>query len=165
MDLIIKNGRLADRLGDGPLDIAVADGRIAAIGHGIAAEAAETYDAGGRLVCGGLIVLSYPVSNAWLAVLLISAGSFFASFAGPCAYTAAIDLGGKHVSMVFSLMNMMGNIGAFVLPIVVPRLVGKDETTGGGNWTLVLFLFAGVHLLAALCWLLADTRVPVGERP
>ena len=32
MDLIVKNARLADRLADGPLDIAVADGRIAAIG-------------------------------------------------------------------------------------------------------------------------------------
>ncbi|HEY8874362.1 MAG TPA: amidohydrolase family protein [Stellaceae bacterium] len=54
MDLIVKNARLADRPAEGPIDIAVADGRIAAIGHGLEA-AAETYDAGGRLVCAGLI--------------------------------------------------------------------------------------------------------------
>src|SRR5437763_3918401 len=54
MDLIVKNARLADRLADGPLDIAVAEGRIAAIGHGLAADG-ESYDAGGRLVCAGLI--------------------------------------------------------------------------------------------------------------
>jgi cytosine deaminase len=54
MDLIVKNARLADRPADGPIDIAVAGGRIAGIGHGFAA-AAESYDAGGRLVCGGLI--------------------------------------------------------------------------------------------------------------
>ncbi len=53
MDLVIANARLADRPEDGPLDIAVADGRIAAIGRGFAA--AESYDAAGRLVCGGLI--------------------------------------------------------------------------------------------------------------
>jgi cytosine/creatinine deaminase len=54
MDLIVKNARLAGRPAEGLLDIAVADGRIAGIGHGFAA-AAESYDAGGRLVCAGLI--------------------------------------------------------------------------------------------------------------
>jgi cytosine deaminase len=55
MDLVVKNARLADRPGDGPLDIAVADGRIAAIGPATPEEAREVYDADGRLVCGGLI--------------------------------------------------------------------------------------------------------------
>jgi cytosine/creatinine deaminase len=54
MDLVVKNARVADRLADGAIDIAVADGRIAALGQGFD-EAAERYDAGGRLVCAGLI--------------------------------------------------------------------------------------------------------------
>jgi cytosine deaminase len=54
MDLVVRNARLVDRPDDGPLDIAVAAGRIAAIGPDLAAEG-ETYDAGGRLVCAGLI--------------------------------------------------------------------------------------------------------------
>src|SRR5216683_5035245 len=54
MDLIIRNARLADRLGEQPLDIGVAGGKIVAIEPGLAA-AGETYDAGGRLACGGLI--------------------------------------------------------------------------------------------------------------
>ncbi|HZN30819.1 MAG TPA: amidohydrolase, partial [Xanthobacteraceae bacterium] len=54
MDLIIRNGRLADRPADGPLDIGVEKGRIVAIERGLAAEA-EVYDAGGRLACPGLI--------------------------------------------------------------------------------------------------------------
>src|SRR5439155_283612 len=54
MDLVIRNARVVTRLDDGLLDIAVEQGRIAAIGHDLAAEC-ETYDAGGRLVCAGLI--------------------------------------------------------------------------------------------------------------
>jgi cytosine deaminase len=54
MDLVIRNARLVDRLDEGPLDIAVAGGRIAAIGQGLG-PAAETHDAGGRLVCAGLV--------------------------------------------------------------------------------------------------------------
>ncbi|HKS87935.1 MAG TPA: amidohydrolase family protein [Stellaceae bacterium] len=53
MDLVIANARPADRPDDGPLDIGVANGRIAAIGYGLAG--GERYDAGGRLVCGGLV--------------------------------------------------------------------------------------------------------------
>lgn len=55
MDLIIRNARPADRpAGSGPVEIGVADGRIAAIGHGLG-EAGEIYDAQGRLACAGLI--------------------------------------------------------------------------------------------------------------
>src|SRR5712671_1599594 len=54
MDLIVRNARLIDRLDDGLLDIAVESGRIVAIGRALAANG-ESYDAGGRLVCGGLI--------------------------------------------------------------------------------------------------------------
>jgi len=54
MDLLVKNARLIDRPAEGALDIAVADGRIVAIGKELG-EAAEVYDAGGRLICAGLI--------------------------------------------------------------------------------------------------------------
>ena len=40
MDLIIRNARLSDRTGD-PLDIGIEAGRIVAIEHAIAADAAE----------------------------------------------------------------------------------------------------------------------------
>jgi len=53
VDLIIRNARLSDRGGE-PLDIGIANGRIAAIEHAIAADA-EEYDAQGLLACPGLI--------------------------------------------------------------------------------------------------------------
>jgi cytosine/creatinine deaminase len=54
MDLVIRNVRLADNPSAEPMDIGVAGGKIVAIEKGLAAEA-ETYDARGRLTCGGLI--------------------------------------------------------------------------------------------------------------
>ncbi len=54
MYLVVKNARLLDCPAEGELDIAVADGRIVAIGKELG-EAAEVYDSGGRLVCAGLI--------------------------------------------------------------------------------------------------------------
>jgi cytosine deaminase len=53
MDLVIRNARLSDRAGE-PLDIGIANGRIVAIEHAIAADA-QVYDAQGMLACPGLI--------------------------------------------------------------------------------------------------------------
>src|SRR6185437_4834160 len=53
MDLIVRNVRRVTAPDD-IVDIAVADGKIAAIGTGLAAEG-ESWDAGGRLACAGLI--------------------------------------------------------------------------------------------------------------
>jgi cytosine deaminase len=59
LDIIIRNARLADRPDDGPLDIGIDKGRIAAIAPKLAADAqvhdAQIYDADGRLACPGLI--------------------------------------------------------------------------------------------------------------
>ena len=54
MDLIVRNARMADHRTDGLVDIGVESGRIVAIEPGLAAEGAS-YDAGGRLVCGGFV--------------------------------------------------------------------------------------------------------------
>src|SRR6202049_495473 len=56
-DLIIKGGRVIDpsRKLDAIRDVAIADGRIAAVAANIRAGAAETIDASGKLVVPGLI--------------------------------------------------------------------------------------------------------------
>ena len=56
-DLIVKGGRVIDpsRKLDAIRDVAIADGRIAAVEANIAADAAETIDARGKLVVPGLI--------------------------------------------------------------------------------------------------------------
>jgi dihydroorotase len=56
-DLIVKGGRVIDpsRKLDAVRDVAIADGRIAAVAADITAEAAETIDAHGKLVVPGLI--------------------------------------------------------------------------------------------------------------
>jgi dihydroorotase len=56
-DVVIKGGRVIDpSLGlDAVRDVAIAKGKIAAVGENIAGDAAETIDAGGKLVVPGLI--------------------------------------------------------------------------------------------------------------
>ncbi|MCH7686524.1 MAG: MFS transporter [Planctomycetes bacterium] len=110
----------------------------------------------GLSCCALCIFIAYLVHESierpLPAVLLISAGAFCASLAGPASYSTTIDMAGKHVATVFATMNMSGNIGAMVFPMVVPIILG--ETGAAGNWNQVLFMFCGIYVAAALCWLM-----------
>ena len=53
-DLIVRNATLADRPSAGPVDIGIGGGRIMAIAPALSG-AGTVYDAGGRLVCAGLV--------------------------------------------------------------------------------------------------------------
>jgi MFS family permease len=102
---------------------------------------------GSILACSAAYFLVYAFEDVWLMVGMISLGSFCVSLAGPCAYSITIDMGGRHVSVVFSIMNMAGNLGAAVFPPLVAWLV---ELAG---WNSVLLLVGGIYLASALCWM------------
>jgi ACS family glucarate transporter-like MFS transporter/ACS family D-galactonate transporter-like MFS transporter len=106
--------------------------------------------------CAGLILAAWFVEDTVLAVGLLALGALFASIAGPCAFSATIDIGGDYVTQVFGLMNMMGNLAAAATPILVAELFARTS-----DWTLVLLVFAGVYFLGAICWLFVDPRVTI----
>jgi len=99
-------------------------------------------------LCALLTLSAYFFTDALAVVLIISAGSFFAALAAPCAYTITIDMGGEHVPAVHSVMNMCGNIGAMLFPLAVPLLLRLT-----GSWDAVLLTFGSLYVAAALCWL------------
>lgn len=106
-------------------------------------------------LCAALIFVAMTIADTLGAVLVISAGSFFAALAGPCAYTITIDMGGSNVATVNATMNMMGNLGAWAFPIAVPWLLRLS-----GNWDLVVGVFGALYVVGAICWLLLN---PVGN--
>jgi nitrate/nitrite transporter NarK len=98
-------------------------------------------------LCAVLTLSAYFFTDALAAVLIISAGSFFAAVAGPCGYTITIDMGGEHVPTVNSVMNMCGNLGAMLFPLGVPWLLRET-----GSWNTVLLSFGALYIAAAFCW-------------
>lgn len=103
----------------------------------------------------GCIFLAQPVSNAWLAVLVLSLGAFAAAMAGPAAYALTIDLGKHDTARFFGVMNSAGTVGAILFPLVVPWIVKAT-----GSWEAVLYLFAGIHILAGVSWLIFNADSP-----
>jgi MFS family permease len=102
----------------------------------------------GTGICALLVGVSYFVTDSQAAVAIICLGMFCATFGGVSAFTMAIELGGRQVTTVFGTMNMCGNLGAMVFPTVVGWVVDAS----GENWSLALFLFAGMMIVAAACW-------------
>lgn len=113
------------------------------------------------------IAAAAPIARPVPGVLLISVGSFFAAMAAPIGYTITMDMGGKHMGTVFSTMNMAGNFGAFALPMVVPFVKQKVAagTFDAAAWDSVIWLVAGIYLLAAVCWMLLNPRGTIFDPP
>lgn len=117
------------------------------------------------LACSLLVLSAFWVTQPLLAVLLISLGAFCAGFAGPSSYSVTIDLGGKSAAVVFAAMNMLGNIGAGLLPFFIPYFrswLNRQENWAwvwqDNSWNAVLILFALIYFLAALCWQFISLR-------
>ncbi|MDA1162450.1 MAG: MFS transporter [Planctomycetota bacterium] len=107
----------------------------------------------GMASCSLLILGSWFVRDVNSSILLISLGAFCATFGGVSGYTVAISFGGRHVATVFSTMNMCGNLGAALFPVTAGWLVART-----GNWNLILFLFAGIMAIDAVCWALLNPQ-------
>lgn len=109
---------------------------------------------------------AYFVQSPGPAVAVLCVGSFLAAIAGPASYSQTIDLAGKHTATVFGTMNMMGNVGAAVFPVIVPSLLKLPDWLGLGinGWDLVLFTFASIYAIAAVCWVLLNPEGTIFDR-
>ena len=103
-------------------------------------------------ISGLLTLSSIWTSSPLQLVLVLSLGAMIGSFAGPPSWTATMDIAGRYSGLLMAVMNMAGNAGAFLLPIVLGYLIGHIERTGG-DWSLVIYLIASIQLLGSSCWI------------
>src|SRR5262249_7129758 len=110
-------------------------------------------------ILGGLFVyvLAYQVPNLTGAVLLACLGLFIMTFSSPCAYALSMDMGGRNLPVIFATMNMAGNLGSWAFTKYIPRIV-----TWRG-WEGALLVFAAMHVVAIVCWLLLNPNGVIGE--
>jgi MFS family permease len=119
--------------------------------------------AGALGLCGLSMLAALLAADALLAVLVIATGSLLFGLTGPTAWAVTMDIGGTRTATVFAVMNMAGNLGAILCPVVVGYLIEYIQQSGGG-WAPVLYLFAGIYFAAALCWLALRPERTIFER-
>lgn len=112
-----------------------------------------------------LYLAAYPIANVYLASMVFGLGVFVFAFSSPCAYALTLDVGGRHLAIIFSLMNTIGNLGAWAFVTYTPRVVkwGEANWGEGRGWDLLMLVFLGMHLAAAACWLFLDPRATVDD--
>ena len=113
----------------------------------------------GQVSAAGLLVLSTFIANPYAAVAVIALVSFCNDLTLPGSWTTCMDVGGRFVGTLGGAMNMMGNLGGFLSPIVVGYLVAQTN-----NWALAFYVTAGVYLLGAVFWLLLDPVTPLEQQ-
>ncbi len=108
---------------------------------------------GSLVVCLTLYIpAAFFIEDIYLAVACFSLGSFFFNMSSPCAYALTIDMGGRHLAVVFGLMNMIGNLGAWVFVSIIMSLVAL------GGWPLLFTVWLSLHVVAIACWLCLDSE-------
>ena len=116
----------------------------------------------GAIGCAGaacLLIVPTWLTNPYLAVGAIALVGFCNDIQLPGAWTACMDVGGKSVATLSGTMNMMGNVGGFVSPIVCGYIVRHT-----GNWNLAFYVTAAAYVLGAFCWLGMDPVTPLEDQ-
>jgi len=90
------------------------------------------------------------------AALCLAAAAGLAALGVSPAWAVCLEIGGGHAGVVTGTMNMFGNLGGALSPVVVG--VTLERT---GSWTPSLLSIAVCYLFAAGCWLLIDPTQPI----
>jgi MFS transporter, ACS family, glucarate transporter len=113
---------------------------------------------GGQGLAGCCLILATFFETPLFAVLAIAFASFFNDITMPGSWTTCMDIGGKFTGTVSGAMNMMGNFGGVVSPIVLGAIVKRT-----GNWDLTFYMTAGLYFVGATCWLFINSTKPLPQ--
>jgi MFS family permease len=103
------------------------------------------------------LVFSTTRTAALPAMLAIAMASFCNDLVMPCAWGAAMDVGGKFAGTLSGAMNMWGNFAGFVAPVVIGHILEWTHS----NWNLTFYVSAGVYLTGVIFWMLLDPVTPI----
>jgi sugar phosphate permease len=100
----------------------------------------------GMLSCASFIVLAALMQDAYAAVYCLTGAAFFLECTIGPAWSVPMDTGGKYSGTVSGMMNMAGNIGGALSPVVFGYLA-QD-----GYWHAQFFIAALLLLFGAAVW-------------
>jgi sugar phosphate permease len=100
----------------------------------------------GLLGCTGCIVPASMTTDAYTAVYCLTASMFFLECTIGPAWSVPMDVGGKYSGTVSGMMNMAGNIGGALSPLVFGVLVQY------GNWQAPFIVAATLMVIGAGIW-------------
>jgi len=90
-----------------------------------------------------------------VAITLIVGHLFFAAN-GIVSFATCVDIGGSNAGTVAGIMNFFGQMGGFFLSVSFGKIADLAN-----NFSVPVFVLAGVLLTGSLLWFLVDPRKQV----
>jgi MFS family permease len=103
------------------------------------------------------LLLSTRMNDPLLAVLAIGLASFSNDLVMPGAWAACMDVGGTHAGSLSGMMNMAGNVGGALSPLVIGFILYWTHN----NWNLTFYVSAAIYLMGIVCWKFLDPVTPL----
>jgi MFS family permease len=100
----------------------------------------------GMLASAAFALLAALVEDAHTAVYCLTAGGFFLECTIGASWAVPMDTGGKYSGTVSGMMNMFGNFGGALSPVVFGYIAQQ------GNWQAQFFIAAALLVLGSLIW-------------
>jgi len=107
-------------------------------------------------VAFAFVALGVLAKSPVVAIVLMAVAVAGLELTTGVSWAVPLDIGHDHAGQVSGLMNMFGNVGGAISPIVFAVLV--DMT---GSWTPPFILGSALCLIAGLLWLKIDPTRPV----
>lgn len=104
-----------------------------------------------------LLMTSFYLRDALLAMLAMGLAGFCNDMILPGSWASCMDFGGRYAGTVSGAMNMLGNFGGMVGPLVV----GWVLTLTNRDWQQVFIITSIIYSLGAFCWLFIDPVTPL----
>lgn len=86
------------------------------------------------------------------AMVTMGIASFCSDLTMPISWDACFQIGGSYTATVAAAMNMLGNLGGFIAPVVGGIILQRTH----GDWNLLLSTMVGAAMVSSLCWLYLD---------
>jgi sugar phosphate permease len=110
----------------------------------------------GLPLAAAAIVAGIVTPTAMSSALFFAAAAGLAALGVSPAWAVCLEIGGRHAGVVSGTMNMFGNFGGALSPVVVGFTLEQLN-----SWTPSLLSIAVCYLLAAGCWMLIDPEQPI----
>jgi nitrate/nitrite transporter NarK len=114
----------------------------------------------GLPVAAVMIVGAIATPSAGLATACLTAAAGFAALGIASAWSTCLAIGGRHGGVVSGAMNMFGNLGGTLCPIVFGQSLQHF-----GSWSLPLASVAALYVVSGLMWWLIDPELALDEQP
>ncbi len=112
----------------------------------------------GYLISGLTLIIVALTPDRIVAACLLAVAACFQMLTLSASWSVCLDVGRKNVGVVTGFMNMVGNIGGAISPMVVGYAVEKLN-----SWTIPFYVAAGVFAFSALMWMFVDPYKSVEE--